>query len=442
MPKGRLLTFFVAVFLQAPIPASAATAAHETVAIGEGHLQVVFAGNGGGIVHVKDPDLTFSDCGSDQVSSCTYGVVTGSNTKVATLTAEPEGSSGFDGWSSGVCKEQGTATTYRGLTCTVTVTGPAPDATNSDPTVSVTATFAQQTVALAFAGNGTGRVSAGADNGAFACLKSCSEQWPKWSMITVNANPDPGFGLGPWKSGLCNEQGQASSYAGPTCTFLVDSDKEIIVTFGKAAVQVAVSGSGAVTSTPAAISCTQGSPGSCTATVPLGQKLTLVAAPAAAAVLGAWPNGLCDEQGQASAYAGPACTLTLSGDQTVLVIFSSLKTQTTTTRTGGSSGPVARSVSASVSGSGKSRTLMVRLRVSESANAQLRLLGPRARLHSGKLGTRPVLVTHTSPIQGGSNTVKIPLGSRIPGGADQLRIKLLDAAKQATTYTTTVLVPS
>src|SRR4051794_5561737 len=77
------------------------------------------------------------------------------------------------------------------------------------------------------------------------------------------------------------------------------------------------SGSGTVTSSPAAVSCTA----SCQASFALGTTVTLTARPAAGSGLDDWPNGLCQEQGAASSYRGSSCTLVLEADEQVSVYF-------------------------------------------------------------------------------------------------------------------------
>ena len=150
--------------------------------------------------------------------------------------------------------------------------------------------------------DGNGRVTSpsGID-----CGTGCSANIPTGTAITLTAVPAAGHRLQGW-GGAC------ASATGDTCTVNVTEARSVTATF---VVQVfrldlAVTGSGRVTSQPAAIDCGSSCSGTFAATGPV----VLTAAPAAGQVFQGW-GGAC------AASSGPTCTLTLMQDTTVSATF-------------------------------------------------------------------------------------------------------------------------
>ena len=145
------------------------------------------------------------NCGSD--CSETYDVVTG-----VTLTATPQGSAVFAGWS-GACT--GTSTN-----CTLTMDGPK----------SVTATFTAvpQQLLVTFAGSGSGTVTgAGIDCSSTGSPNDCDETYPPNTEVILTAT-EVGSTFGGW-SAECTDMGTTP----PTCTVTMNgpNPKSVTATF-------------------------------------------------------------------------------------------------------------------------------------------------------------------------------------------------------------------
>jgi hypothetical protein len=121
------------------------------------------------------------------------------------------------------------------------------------------------------------------------------------TAVTLAASPSPGYVFTGWSS-PCSGTGSCSLTLSAAAT--VNANFSPILT-------VKTSGSGAVTSTPAGISCGQ----TCSATVTLGGTVTLTASPAAGQTFLGWLGDGC---------SGTAltCTLTASAPATVTASFS------------------------------------------------------------------------------------------------------------------------
>jgi hypothetical protein len=191
---------------------------------------------------------------------------------------------------------------------------PAP----STPAPSTSSSF-QLTVA--FTGNGTGSVVStpagitcrtGNNNG-------CSASLPAGTTIKLAATPDPLMVLSGWQGGGC-------SGTGPTCTFALSADTNIVVALNQAPPPPAANaqltviesggGQGSVVSSPNGINC----PGTCSASFPLGTQITLTATAAKDSNFGGY-SGACTTQGTSS--PSPTCTFAASGNESVTAIFTS-----------------------------------------------------------------------------------------------------------------------
>jgi hypothetical protein len=200
-------------------------------------------------------------------------------------------------------------------------------------------------------------------------------------------------------------------------------------------------GSGSVSSTPAGISC---GPTCSENGIPFGSKVTLTAAPDKGAVFQAW-TGACNGQ-------GPACTLTITADASTNAVFGlpsspppTTPSPTTTTATPPTPPPptqqttppahqtsqlTARIVYATAVRDGKHRLLKVRVRVSEPARAQVRLL--KNGFERLEAETR---------VKQGDNTITRPIGASFRPGTYALELVVRDAKARQKTYHATVLLP-
>jgi hypothetical protein len=206
---------------------------------------------------------------------------------------------------------------------------------------------------------------------------------------------------------------------------------------------VASTGPGRVTSQPVGIDCgtvcAQGG-------ILFNTQETLTATPNPGALFQQW-TGDCAGQ-------GPTCKLALLKNATTTAVFA--QTQTTTTKTTTTAtittttattqttttaatttaptaaSPIgARIVYATVTSTGGGRVLQVRVRVSESARVQIRLLQQGfERLH--KLTT----------VQAGANQLTATLSRSLRKGTYQLELTLRDSRGNQKTYRATVLIPA
>jgi hypothetical protein len=135
------------------------------------------------------------------------------------LTAKPDADSGFDGWSSNVCAEQGSALDYRGLVCSFTI---ADD-------MSVSADFARATLNLYLGSSGQGRVTS--SPAGISCTEDCKATFPQGIQVKLTADPGSGSAVESWSNGVCAEQGSKLEYDGTTCTTTLDGDKSISISF-------------------------------------------------------------------------------------------------------------------------------------------------------------------------------------------------------------------
>jgi uncharacterized repeat protein (TIGR02543 family) len=151
-------------------------------------------GTGGGTVTDSSGSL---NCGT----TCTVDILTGQN---ATLTATPDATSIFSGWSGGCT---GTAPT-----CPLTVTG--------DTTV--TASFSKRIAALSVKKVGSGRVTS--SPAGIACGTRCSGRFPV-GTITLAAKPTIGWKFSRW-AGACRG-------TKPICRFSLNRVSTVTATFMK-----------------------------------------------------------------------------------------------------------------------------------------------------------------------------------------------------------------
>ncbi|HSN90337.1 MAG TPA: fibronectin type III domain-containing protein, partial [Anaeromyxobacteraceae bacterium] len=212
-------------------------------------LAVAKQGSGAGTV-VSSPAAI--DCGD----TCSFSVPRDTS---ITLTASPDATSTFDGWS-GDCS--GTDP------CTVTM----------DAARSVTATFTRITHGLTVSRTGTGGGAVTSSPAGIDCGATCSTTFDAATVVTLTATPDATSDFTGW-SGAC-------AGASATCTVTMDAALSVTATFTRIthALGVSRTAGGTVSSSPSGIDC--GS--TCSASFDAGTVVTLTASPAAGATFAGW----------------------------------------------------------------------------------------------------------------------------------------------------------
>ncbi|NJL27916.1 MAG: VCBS repeat-containing protein [Thermoanaerobaculia bacterium] len=139
-------------------------------------LSVAKAGTGNGTV---SSDLVGINCGVD----CSESYVEGT---VVTLSATPDGSSSFTGWSGSGCSGTGT--------CILTMTMPR----------SVTATFNLESFLLTVNKTGGGSGTVTSSPAGINCGGDCTESYAGGTMVTLTATADAGSVFSGWSGGGCS----------------------------------------------------------------------------------------------------------------------------------------------------------------------------------------------------------------------------------------------
>jgi hypothetical protein len=267
-------------------------------------LTVTKSGTGIGTV-ISNPNGI--DCGS----TCSYQFIAGTN---VTLTATPDISSIFDGWSGDV--------TDFNSTIIVTMI--------SDK--SVTATFnpkdvIKYTLTVTKSGIGTGTVTSPFSG--ISCRSTCSYQFVSGSTVSLIAIPDPSCAFGGWSGDVIDSSS--------TITFTMDSNKSVTATFNTLSYTLTVtksgSGTGTITSNPAGINC--GS--TCSYQFSSGTSVTLTATPDSSSTFGGWSG---DATGTSSTV-----TVTMNSNKNVTAMFNTLLYTLTVTKSGAGTGTVSSSPS-------------------------------------------------------------------------------------------------
>ena len=259
-------------------------------------LSVFKAGVGAGTV-------TSSPAGINCGVTCSYDYA--NNTSV-TLTAAPDASSIFAGWS-GACSGTGS--------CTVTM----------DAAKSVTATFdSSGTKTLTVARDGAGSGTITSNPAGINCGGTCSFAFTNNASVTLTATPDAGSTFIGW-SGACSGTG--------VCNLTMDTSKSATATFDTTTKFLSVTltglGTGSVTSSPAGINCGA----TCSYAFANNTSVTLTATAGASSTFTGWSGAGCSGTG--------TCVVTMDAVKTVAANFDSTATSTLTiTRSGTGSGRV------------------------------------------------------------------------------------------------------
>jgi uncharacterized protein (DUF2345 family) len=269
-------------------------------------LTVTKAGSGTGTV-------TSSPTGINCGSTCSYQFVAGTN---VTLTATPDSSSIFGGWSGDVVSTNATTT--------ITM--------NSNK--SVTATFNMPyTLTVTKSGTGTGTITSSPSG--INCGSTCSYQFISGASVTLTATPNSSSTFGGWS-------GDATGTS-TTITVTMNSNKNIIATFNTLSYALTVTksgaGTGTIISSPSGISC--GS--TCTYQFASGTNVTLTATPDSSSTFGGWSG---DATGTST-----TTTVTMNSNKNVYAIFNTLPYTLTVTKSGTGTGTVSSSPSGIYCGS-------------------------------------------------------------------------------------------
>ncbi len=178
------------------------------------------------------------------------------------------------------------------------------------------------TLEIHHGGSGTGHVSsapAGLD-----CDLHCRAELDRGSVITLTATPDAGSSFVGWMGAGCSGPGP--------CVIVSDASKSVTAIFAATArpnliVYRGGTGSGVITSTPAAIDCGDG----CLGDFALNTVVTLTAAPSRFSGFTGW-SGACSGTG--------ACVLTMAEAKAVTATFTYLTYPLTVIKNGNRTGTV------------------------------------------------------------------------------------------------------
>lgn len=220
------------------------------------------------------------NCGTD--CSETYASDTG-----VTLTAHPEGSAAFAGWS-GAC-------TGSAPTCTLTM----------DRSRSVTATFTTKPVLTVSPPIG-GSVTSDPDG--IDCGNDCNEPYNQGTTVILKADPNPNSTFGGW-SGACGGMSL-------TCSVTMDSSKSVTATFTlkpMPILTVSKTGDGEGTISGPGIACDTSNT-DCQESYNLGSDVNLSATAELGSIFVGWTG--CDK-----VELDGTCTMTMSGDKPLMAAF-------------------------------------------------------------------------------------------------------------------------
>jgi Divergent InlB B-repeat domain/RTX calcium-binding nonapeptide repeat (4 copies) len=256
-------------------------------------LTVSTAGTGGGTVTSSPSGI---NCGSD----CAETYLDGQS---VTLTATPDATSTFTGWSGSGCSGTGN--------CVLTM--------NADK--SVTATFTRITFNLHVdrtMPNGSSGTVTSSPSG-INCGSDCDESYVTGTEVTLTATADSGSAFVSWSG--------CDSTNGNQCTVTMSAAKNVTATFKKVwdltvtKTTPGGGGAGTVTSSPSGINCGA----DCTETYDHNTVVTLTAAASAGSRFSGWSGEGCSGTG--------TCVVTMNATRNVTATF--VKTWTlTVSRTG------------------------------------------------------------------------------------------------------------
>lgn len=155
--------------------------------------------------------------------------------------------------------------------------------------------------------DGTGQGMVSSEPEGIDCGNDCAEEYAQDTVVTLTANPEAGSTFAGWE-GDCSGTG--------ACMLTMDADVtvtavfQLIVLNESLTVVLEGSGSGAVTSQPAGISCGV----DCTAEFPRSTEVTLTVSAAEGSEFTGWSGGVCSG-------TGGSCTVTVEGSTQVTATF-------------------------------------------------------------------------------------------------------------------------
>jgi hypothetical protein len=262
------------------------------------NLTVTKSGTGTGTVISGPAGI---NCGN----TCTYQFVANTN---ITLTATPDSSSAFSGWSDDA---NGTNTTT-----TVIMSGDK----------NVTATFAPlYTLTITKSGAGTGIVTSNPSG--VNCGATCSYRFAFDTSVTLTATANSGSVFGGWSGDVTGSD--------TAITFTMSANKNVTATFNTAYTLTVIksgTGTGTVTSSPSGINC--GS--TCSYQFATNTSVTLTAVADSSSLFGGWTGDVTGTDA--------TVTVTMSSNKSVTATFNTAYTLTIT-KSGTGTGTVTSSPS-------------------------------------------------------------------------------------------------
>ncbi|MEZ4404644.1 MAG: hypothetical protein R3B06_31780 [Kofleriaceae bacterium] len=236
--------------------------------------------------------VTRTGTGTGAVSSIPAGISCGADcdetyaaNAVVTLTATADPSSTFTGWS-GACTGTGA--------CTVTM--------DAAKTVAATFQLRQHVLTASVGGTGTGTITSSPLG--INCGAACTATFDHGTVVALTATAGATSAFAGW-TGACTGLG--------ACIVTMDQARTVGATFTVNSLALSVAragnGAGAVTSTPAGITCGA----TCTAPFNAGTTVTLTAVPSTGSSFTGWSGGGCSGLG--------TCTVTLTASTTVTATF-------------------------------------------------------------------------------------------------------------------------
>ena len=229
-------------------------------------------------------------------AGCTASYPNTSPPATVTLTATPDATSAFVGWTG--------CTTVSGNVCTVSI----------DAAKKVTATFQQGALlTVTTSGAGRGTVTGGGITCTTGSTEGCKAMVPVTTpatSVTLTATPDAASIFTGWSG--------CTSVSGNVCTVSITAARTATATFQPNTwlLTAKTSGTGAGTVTGAGLSCASGSTAGCTAQVPNttpATNVTLTATPDATSIFTGWIG--------CTSMSGNVCTVTMTGAKTATATF-------------------------------------------------------------------------------------------------------------------------
>lgn len=259
-------------------------------------------------------NVTATGTGGGTVTSSPAGISCGvtcsamlSVSSAVVLTAAPNATSAFTGWS-GACTGSST-------TCTIAAGSNA---------ASATATFelVQHLFTVILAGTGTGTVTS--SPAGITCGTDCTEGYTSGTAVTLTATAAASSTFAGWTGGGCA--------TATTCVVTITQAANVTATFTLTTptltVALAGTGTGTVTSSPAGIACA----GDCSEPYNYGTSVTLTVTPSISSTFTGWSGGGCTGTG--------TCVVVVTQTSTITATFALKTNVLTVMRAGVGSGTV------------------------------------------------------------------------------------------------------